>query len=72
MDSIDAGCEDRFMQESRNNIENTLKGKMKDSQEDVGILEKKAKVRRRLSSLTTRSTHARGRCLRSHSTLRTK
>lgn len=37
------------MQESRNNIENTLKGKMKDSQEDVGILEKKAKVRRRLS-----------------------
>lgn len=39
------------MQESRNNIENTLKGKMKDSQEDVAILEKKAKVRFDLSLL---------------------
>jgi len=33
------------MQESRNNIENGLKQKSKHSQEDVGILEKKAKVR---------------------------
>ncbi|GAA6007029.1 hypothetical protein JCM11491_001483 [Sporobolomyces phaffii] len=32
-----------FMQESRNNIENGLKQRTKHSQEDVGILEKKAK-----------------------------
>ncbi|GAA5957148.1 hypothetical protein JCM3765_005420 [Sporobolomyces pararoseus] len=32
-----------FMQESRNNIENGLKQKTKHSQEDVAILEKKAK-----------------------------
>ncbi|GAA5830114.1 hypothetical protein JCM5353_006081 [Sporobolomyces roseus] len=46
-DSTQVGCYRAvgrmFMQESRNNIENTLKGKMKDSQEDVAILEKKAK-----------------------------
>ncbi|GAA5935604.1 prefolding complex chaperone subunit [Sporobolomyces koalae] len=32
-----------FVQESRNNIENTLKAKTKDSQEDVAVLTKKAK-----------------------------
>ncbi|GAA5953287.1 hypothetical protein JCM21900_004474 [Sporobolomyces salmonicolor] len=32
-----------FMQESRNNVENTLKSKMKDSTEDVHVLEKKAR-----------------------------
>ncbi|GAA6063230.1 hypothetical protein JCM10212_005837 [Sporobolomyces blumeae] len=32
-----------FMQVSRNNVENTLRAKMKDSQDDVSVLEKKAK-----------------------------
>ncbi|GAA5914446.1 prefolding complex chaperone subunit [Sporobolomyces salmoneus] len=46
-DSSQVGCYRAvgrmFMQESRNNVENTLKQKTKHSQEDVGILEKKAK-----------------------------
>ncbi|GAA5825549.1 hypothetical protein JCM3770_000123 [Rhodotorula araucariae] len=32
-----------FVQESRNNVENTLRAQMKDAQDDVAVLEKKAK-----------------------------
>lgn len=41
----------RFVQESRNNIENTLRAKMKESTEEVSVLEKRAKVRGRLLRL---------------------
>lgn len=39
----------RFVQESRNNVENTLREKMKDASEQATVLEKKAKVRFRRS-----------------------
>ncbi|GAA5839898.1 hypothetical protein JCM11251_001242 [Rhodosporidiobolus azoricus] len=32
-----------FMQESRNNVENTLRAKVKDASDEVNVLEKKAK-----------------------------
>lgn len=35
----------RFVQESRNNVENTLREKMKDASEQATVLDKKAKVR---------------------------
>jgi len=37
----------RFVQESRNNVENTLRAQAKDAQDDIAVLDKKAKVRPR-------------------------
>ena len=50
------GRASRFMQESRNNIENTLKAKEKEIAEGVSVLAQKAKVRRPLHQVA----HGRG------------
>jgi hypothetical protein len=44
----------RFVQESRNNVENTLRAKTKEASDEVSVLEKKAKVRFPLLILSTR------------------